>query len=87
LGVRTRAALVPAGREPQRRRAAATAGFKQLRTDQQFEREQRRQDLLDQRWRRWRSMIITLLLTPAISYGLLVGKGSIEKALGGVLGM
>ena len=49
--------------------------FGELRTDQQFDREQRRQDLFDQRWRRWRSMLVTAGAFVLIAIGTMpVGK-------------
>jgi phosphate/sulfate permease len=53
-----------------------------LATDQQFERERRRQDLLDQRWRRWRSMLVT---TGAL-VGFATGLIPVEKAMAVLLG-
>lgn len=52
--------LVPKVR-PDRRAGptSPTQSLRGLKTERQFDREARRQLLLDQRWRRWRSMIIT----------------------------
>jgi hypothetical protein len=53
-----------------------------LATDRQFERERRRQDLLDQRWRRWRSMIVTT----GVLIGFATGLIPVEKAMAVLLG-
>jgi hypothetical protein len=53
-----------------------------LSTDQQFDRERRRQDLLDQRWRRWRSMIVTM----GVFIGIVTGAIPVEKAVVTLLG-
>ena len=60
----------------QARRACFTS-LAQLQAGDEFDREKRVQDLLDQRWKRWRSMIRT-----ALSVGAAV---PIAKALGAVL--
>ena len=56
---------VPSNRpKPDHRRARQRAWpiipLGRLRTPHQFELEERRQDLLDRRWQRWRSIIFTL---------------------------
>jgi len=53
-----------------------------LATDQEFDRERRRQDLLDQRWRRWRSMIVTM----GAFIGIATGVIPVEKAVSALLG-
>jgi hypothetical protein len=85
--------LIPTNRpKPERRvgllRTRHAAAIGRPSTDRQFEREQRRQDLLDRRWQRWRSMIFTLtisarnLIIPlAVSVGLLTGTIPIQRAL------
>ena len=57
-----------------------------LRTPHQFELEERRQDLLDRRWQRWRSIIFTLtisartLILPLTVYlGVLTGAIPIDR--------
>jgi hypothetical protein len=54
------------GRRRARRRFGALG---RLSTDHQFAREQRRQDLLDRRWQRWRSIIFTLTVSGGVLSG------------------
>ncbi len=60
---------------------ATSSSLRSLATDEQFDHEQRRQDLLDQRWKRWRSM----LTTATLSAGVLTGAIPLGKAMDGVL--
>lgn len=76
--------LVPSNRpKPDHRRPRHRAwpiiSFGRLRTPHQFALEERRQDLLDRRWQRWRSIIFTLtvcvgVLTEAIPIDRLVAS-------------
>ncbi len=55
--------------------------FAALRTDSQFAREARRQQLLDQRWRRWRSMIVTAI----VSLGVVAGEIPLDRVVDALL--
>jgi hypothetical protein len=50
-------------------------------THETLDLEERRQDLRDQRWRRWRSM----MLTGALSTALVTDQISIKQAIGWLL--
>jgi len=55
---------------------------RRINTDEQFNREKRRQELLDQRWHRWRSMILTATVPVAV----LAGAIPVDKAVAALLG-
>ncbi len=78
--------LVPTSRpKPEHRRTRAPGwpiiALRRLKTDRQFDREERRQDLLDRRWRRWRSIIFTL----TVSVGALTGAIPLEEVVDALL--
>ena len=57
-----------------------------LRTPHQFELEERRQDVLDRRWRRWQSIVFTLtisartlILPLTVCLGVLTGAILIDR--------
>lgn len=70
-----------ARREPSWARRAPSA-LRECRTDEDFACEERREKLRDQRWRRWRSMIITT----GLGASLITGQIPFSEALHVVLG-
>lgn len=54
------------------------------RTHRQLNLEQRRQDLRDQRWRRWRSMILTMVLSAALLTDRIPVEQAIDRALAAI---
>ena len=58
-------------------RTSLTGSLRCLETVEQFDGEKQRQDLLDQRWRRWRNMIVTF----AFAIGVLTGAVPIDQVL------
>lgn len=83
--------LVPSNRpKPDRRRPRQRTrpiiSLRRPRTPHQFELEERRQDLLDRRWRRWQSIVFTLtisartlILPLTFCLGVLTGAISIDR--------
>lgn len=78
--VTRRSSSRPVGR-PRRASWSTGSSLRRLAIDAQFDHEERRQNLLDQRWKRWRSM----LATATLSAGLLTGAIPLEKALEALL--
>jgi hypothetical protein len=68
-------------RERTRRGVWRARPFADLRTDSQFVRETRRQELLDRRWQRQRSMIVTFV----VSIGAMTGAIPLERVVDAML--
>ena len=82
--------LVPLNRPKTEDRSARPrtrpTALHELSTDRQFDREERRQDLLDRRWRRWQSIVFTvtistrtLILRLTVCLGVLTGAIPIHR--------
>ena len=71
----------PSNSAREARRSSRNLG--RLRTDRQFDRERRRQDLFDQRSRRWCRTIFTL----AVSFGIVARGVPVDKAIATLLTM